>query len=147
MATAGKFFSAEQVADIEKAIREAEKNTSGEIRVHIENHCIGDELNCAGKVFLRLGMHRTALHNGILFYLALKDRKFAVVGDKGIHQHVKEEFWNTVRDRVMEDFRKDRFAEGLCEGIRMTGQELKKYFPVSQDDQNELTNEVTFGPQ
>ena len=145
MFSAKNFFSAEQVKAIESAIKSAEQNSSGEIRVHVENRCKGDELLCATKTFHKLGMHKTDLRNGILFYLAIQDKKFAVVGDSGIHKNVPEGFWDSVRDKMLNQFKQEKFTEGLCEGIAMTGIELKKYFPLSSSDANELSNEVTFG--
>ena len=145
MPSARKIFSAEQVRTIETAVRSAEENTSGEIRVHVENRCKGDELPCATNAFHKLGMHKTKLRNGVLFYLAVKERKFAVVGDEGIHRNVPEGFWDGVRDVMLQHFKQERFTEGLREGIALTGKELKKYFPLSSSDKNELSNEVTFG--
>ncbi len=145
MASAKNFFTDEQVKMIEQAIRSAEENSSGEIRVHIENWCKGDEVVCATKTFHKLRMHKTELRNGTLFYLAIKDRKFAVIGDSGIHKNVPEGFWDKVRDQMLENFKNGKFTEGLCNGINMTGIELKKYFPLSASDKNELSNEVTFG--
>ncbi len=145
MFSSKNFFSAEQVKAIESAIKSAEENTSGEIRVHIESRCKGDELLYATKTFLKLQMHKTELRNGILFYLATKDKKFAVVGDEGIHKNVPEGFWDLVRDKMLAQFKQEKFTEGLCEGIAMTGKELKKYFPLSASDKNELSNEVTIG--
>ena len=139
------FFSEKQVQTIGSAISAAEENTSGEIRVHIESRCKGDELACATKVFQKLGMHKTDLRNGVLFFLAVKDKKFAVVGDEAIHKNVPEGFWEMVRDKMLSHFKQEKFTEGLCEGIAMTGAELKKYFPFSSSDKNELSNEVTFG--
>ena len=139
------FFSAEQVKAIESTIKSAEQNSSGEIRVHIENHCNVEPLFRATKVFHKLKMHKTDLHNGVLFYLATKDKKFAIVGDAGIHKNVPEGFWDLVRDKMLTQFKQEKFTEGLCEGIAMAGQELKKYFPHSSSDKNELSNEVTFG--
>lgn len=139
------FFSSEQVKRIESAIQSAEQNTSGEIRVHIENHCRGDAVECAQKVFHKLGMDKTHLRNGIMFYLAIKDKRFSVIGDEGIHKYVSAGFWDLVRDKMQEQFKHNKFTEGLCEGIAMTGTELKKYFPLSSSDTNELSNDVTFG--
>ena len=144
--SAGKhFFSQEQVKQIEAAIKSAEENTSGEIRVHIEDRCKGEPLHCAAAVFHKLGMHKTLLRNGVLFYLAVKDRKFAAAGDEGINKNVPEGFWDSVCDKMLEKFKEEKFAEGLCEGISMAGQELKKYFPHADSDKDELSNEVTFG--
>ena len=145
MFSAKNFFSAEQVKAIESAIKSAEENSSGEIRVHIENRCKGDELLCATKTFHKLGMHKTDLRNGVLFYLAVQEKKFAVVGDSAIHKNVPEGFWHSVRDAMLAQFKQEKFTEGLCEGIAMTGKELKKFFPHSAFDKNELSNEVTFG--
>jgi uncharacterized membrane protein len=145
MASAKSFFTEEQVKQIETAIHEAEKNTSGEIRVHIENRCKDDALVCATKIFHKIEMHKTDLRNAILFYLAIKDKKFAVVGDEGIHKHVPENFWHSVRDKVLEKFKQEKFTEGLCEGIAISGTVLKKYFPYSDADKNELSDEITFG--
>lgn len=147
MPTSKNFFSLEQIRQIEAAIQSAEKNTSGEIRVHIENHCKTDAVKCATEMFQKLGMHKTDLRNGVMFYLAVKDKKFAVIGDEGIHKHVPTGFWDLVRDKMQEQFKHEKFTEGLCEGIEMTGIELKKYFTLSSNDKDELSNEVMFGPK
>lgn len=139
------FFSSEQLKQIESAIQSAERNTSGEIRVHIENHCQGDAVEGAQKLFHKIGMDKTDLRNGVLFYLATKDKKFAIIGDEGIHKHVSAGFWDLVRDKMQEQFKHEKFTEGLSEGIAMTGSELKKYFPLSASDKNELSNEIIFG--
>ena len=139
------FFTAEQVKQVESAIRAAEESTSGEIRVHLEKGCLSDPVPCAAAMFKKLKMHKTKLGNGILFYLAVQDRKFAVIGDAGIHKCVPAGFWDLVRDKMLVLFKEEKFTEGLCEGITMTGIELKKYFPLSASDKNELSNEVTFG--
>jgi uncharacterized membrane protein len=145
MSSAKTFFSPDQVAQIEAAIKSAEENTSGEIRVHIENRCKGDAVACAAKTFHKLGMNKTELRNGVMFYVAVRDQKFAVIGDEGIHKYVTAGFWDTVRDKMLEHFRQGKFTEGICMGLEMTGHELKKYFPLSSSDKNELSNEVTFG--
>lgn len=145
MASAKNLFSASQARQIATVIKSAEENTSGEIRVHIENRCTQDAIECAVKVFQKLGMHNTKLRNGVMIYLAVKDQKFAIIGDEGINKHVPETFWDKVRGKMLEHFSHQRFTEGICEGIEMTGKELKKYFPLSVSDKNELSNEVTFG--
>lgn len=145
MFSSKEFFSPEQVGQIESAIRSAEENTSGEVRVHMDIRCRGEETACAAKIFHQLGMHKTELRNGVLFYLAIKDKKFAVIGDEGIHKHVPAGFWDKVRDIMLEQFKHEKFTEGLCEGIALAGRELKKHFPLSASDKNELSNEVTFG--
>lgn len=144
MPSARNFFSSEQTKAIESAIKSAEENTSGEIRVHIENRCKGEAMDCALGIFHKHGMHKTLLRNAVLFYVAVKDKKFAVVGDEGIHKNVPEGFWNLVRDKMLEKFKEEKFSEGLCHGIEMTGKELKKYFPHFASDKNELSDEITF---
>lgn len=147
MQSVKSLFSADQIRQIESCIREAEKNTSGEIRIHLEERCYGNPLNHAAYIFRKLNMHKTELRNGIIFYLAVKDRKFSIYGDEGIYKNVPEGFWNSVRDKMLEMFREEKFTEGLCYGIEMAGIELKKYFPLLSSDKNELSNEVTFGNQ
>ncbi len=145
MSSAKNFFSDDQVKLIESAIQSAEQNTSGEIRVHIENRCKADPIECATKAFHKLGMHKTELRNGVMLYVAVRDKKFAVIGDEGIHKNVPEGFWDTVRDKMLGHFKQGKFTEGICEGVEMTGEELKKHFPHSASDKNELSNDITFG--
>ena len=145
MSSARDFLSKEQQEAILHAIELAEHQTSGEIRVHIESTCKSDPYERAQKVFLKLKMNKTAQRNGILFYLATKDRKFALVGDSGIHAVVTNEFWNNVKDVVLESFKEGNFAGGLTLGIEKAGEQLKKYFPYTQDDVNELSDEISFG--
>jgi uncharacterized membrane protein len=142
---ASDLFSAEERKRIVESIREAEMNTSGEIRVHVEISYNGKLLDRAATVFARLGMHKTALRNGVLFYLAIKKRQFAVIGDAGINRMVPETFWNEIRSVMEGHFKNSEFAEGLSKGIIMTGDQLKKHFPHQQDDLNELPNELSFG--
>lgn len=144
MASARDFFTDEQKKKIEEAINTAEKNTSGEIRVHIENDCPGEVLTRAAEVFGKLGMHQTALNNGVLFYLAVRDQKFAILGDAGINKVVPANFWDGIRDNMMARFSYGHFTEGICEGILAAGEQLKAHFPLKSDDANELSNEVTF---
>lgn len=142
--TAKKFFTDEQQEYIRQAIMNAELDTSGEIRVHIENTCTGDVLDRALFVFRKLEMEKTASRNGVLIYLAVKNRKFAIIGDKAIHEVVKESYWEMIRNRMLDKFRENNFTEGLVEAITATGKELKTYFPYQKDDQNELSDEISF---
>ncbi len=139
------FFSSEEKEKITAAIREAELNTSGEIRVHLEGELKGDVLDRAAYVFDRLGMQKTALRNGVLFYLALRSRKFAILGDAGINEKVPANFWDTIKEKMGAQFRQGNFVTGLCEGIVMAGEQLKEHFPHKQDDVNELSDELSFG--
>ena len=140
-----KYFSEENKLQITNAIRAAELNTSGEIRVHIEKRCKDDVLDRAAYLFAKLEMHKTELRNGVLFYLAVEDRKFAILGDAGINQKVPENFWEEIKEGMASDFKEGNFTKGLSEGIIKAGEQLKKHFPYQQDDVNELSNDISFG--
>lgn len=139
------FFTHEQQALIKAAIERAEHKTTGEIRLHIEGTCKGDPVQRAFYLFQRLHMHKTKYRNGILFYLAIDHKKFAVVGDEAIHQKVSDAFWEKVKNHIIEKFRNNMYTEGICEGIEMAGEELKKHFPHTTDKKNELPDEISFG--
>jgi len=141
---ASSFFSQEQKEKVREAISQAEKETSGEIRVHIESSCNEDVLDRAAWIFAKLGMHKTAERNGVLFYLAVRDRKFAVIGDAGINSKVPEGFWDSVKETLRKNFVRGLFAEGLSEGIILAGRQLRKHFPYRSDDINELSDEISF---
>jgi len=138
-------FTKEQQKRIVEAIKQAEYNTSGEIRVHIEKNCKKDVLDRAVDVFAMLKMHKTELRNGVLFYLSLDDHKFAILGDAGINAKVSENFWESVKETVLEQFKADNQTEGLVKGILMAGEKLKAHFPYQKDDVNELSDEISFG--
>jgi uncharacterized membrane protein len=138
-------FTKEDEKAIVAAIKEAELNTSGEVQVHIESHCKGNVLDRAAKVFSILKMHKTKLRNGVLFYLAVKDHKFAILGDIGINQLTPDDFWDVIKDNMGEYFKKGELTAGICEGIKMAGEQLKSHFPYQDDDVNELPDEVSFG--
>lgn len=140
-------FNKKQQESIIEAIRLAELNTSGEIRLHVEPKCAGDAYERALQVFAELKMHETEQKNGVLFYLAYKDKKFSIVGDEGIHNKVKDAFWNEVRDILTLHFKQDNFTEGLVEGIAKAGEKLKSFFPYQSNDSNELSNDISFGGQ
>jgi uncharacterized membrane protein len=141
---ASSFFTKEQQAQILASVREAEKSTSGEVRVHIETSCIEDVLDRAAWIFKKLGMHKTAKRNGVLFYLAVSDRKFAIIGDAGINAKVPAGFWDEISNLLMKNFKEGRFTEGLSEGIILAGKQLKAHFPYSKNDINELSDEISF---
>lgn len=142
---AANFFSREQKDQIRSAVAEAELNTSGEIRVHIDNHCREDVLDRAAWWFGRLEMQKTEKRNGVLFYLAVKDKKFAILGDAGINSVTPEHFWDHIKEAMLEEFSGDRFCEGLCKGISMAGEALQEHFPHQEDDVNELPDDISFG--
>ena len=144
MSSASNFFTKEQQEYLRQAIMNAELDTSGEIRVHIENTCTGDAMDRALAVFKKLGMIKTESRNGVLIYLAVKNRKFAIIGDEGIHAVVTEIFWESIKNKMMNQFRENHFTEGLVEAITETGIQLKKYFPYKSDDKNELPDDISF---
>ena len=136
----------EQKEQIVSAIKEAECNTSGEIKVHIESHCHGDVMDRAAYLFATLKLHKTDKRNGVLFYLAMKDRKFAILGDMGINAVVGGGVWNDVKELMLPFFGEGNYSDGLSKGIIMTGQKLKEFFLYQQDsDVNELDDEISFG--
>ena len=143
--SAKKFFTSEQQKAIVQAIADAELNTSGEVRVHIDDHCKEDVLAKAAKTFHKLKMNKTKLRNGVLFYLAVNDKKFAILGDKGIHEKVEDNFWDNIKEEMLLHFKKNQFTDGLSKGIKMAGEKLKNHFPLQSDDINELDNDLSFG--
>jgi len=144
MSNARSFFSQKQQDDIRQAIVDAELDTSGEIRVHIESSCKGLAMDRALAVFHKLDMEKTPTRNGVLFYLAVKDRKFAIIGDEGIHNAVPENFWDQIKDHMASLFKEGRFTEGLTIAISEAGTHLKIYFPHQADDVNELPDDISF---
>ena len=146
MPTESPFFKEEEQQRIIEAIRQAEKQTSGEVKVHIEKKCpTADVMERAKEVFGLLNMHLTEERNGVLFYLAYEDRKFAVLGDKGIYEKVSLDFWDSTKDLLRAHFSKNQFSEGLSKGIAEAGLQLKKHFPYQSDDINELPDDISFG--
>jgi uncharacterized membrane protein len=140
------FFNAEEETLIINAIRDAEDQSSGEIRVHVEPSCKGDTFERALALFAELEMHRTQLHNGVLFYLAYDEHKFSIVADQGINKVVPENFWEDIKNMMEAKFKKGEFISGLQQGIALAGEQLQKYFPQQGGtDKNELTDEVSQG--
>lgn len=138
------YLNSEDQARIISAIEKAELNTSGEIRVHIESKCKEDILDHAAFIFEKLEMHKTDQRNAILFYIAITDHKFAVIGDAGIHEKVGDDFWESVKNEMTSFFKEGKLADGLIGGIEKAGNELKSYFPYQSNDKNELDNEISF---
>lgn len=139
------FLTQEEEQEIVEAIRVAEKNTSGEIRVHLEKKTSIDAFERAMEVFHILKMDETKEHNGVLIYVAVKDKTFVIYGDKGINTKVADNFWDTTRDIMVSHFKQGNFKQGLIDGILKAGEELKKFFPYQDDDVNELSNEISKG--
>ena len=139
------FLTKEEEQEIFAAICTAEKNTSGEIRVHLEKTTALDPYDRALEVFNQLKMDQTQLQNGVLIYVAVKDRNFVICGDKGINDVVKEDFWNSTRDVIVAHFKNGNFKQGLIDGIIKAGEQLQQYFPHIEGDTNELSNEISKG--
>ena len=138
-------FTQQEQNQIVAAVKEAELNTSGEIKVHIERKCKEDVLDHAAFMFDQLEMQKTELRNGVLIYLAVEDRKLAILGDAGINMKVPKDFWDTTRDFMINHFKEGKFAEGLSGGIKLAGQQLKSHYPYQSDDVNELSDDISFG--
>ena len=139
------FLSEEEEQEIVKAIRVAEQNTSGEIRIHIEKATQIDALNRAMEVFHFLKMDNTKLQNGVLIYVAVEDKTFVIYGDKGINDVVSNDFWDTTKDVIQLHFKTGNFKQGLIEGVLKAGTALETYFPWEHNDNNELSNEISKG--
>ncbi len=142
---AQKVIGPEQQLLIKQAVADAEGHTSGEIRVFVEDHSADEPLDRAAFLFEELEMQKTELRNGILFYIAIKDHSYAVIGDAGIHEKVGDEFWEDIRNEMKEYFVNGEIAEGIVAGVTHAGQALKEYFPRASDDINELPDDIIFG--
>ena len=139
------FLTKEEELAIVEAIQMAENATSGEIRVHLEKTTSMEPFDRAMEVFHDLNMDATALKNGVLIYVAVKDKAFIICGDKGINDVVPKDFWDCTKDIMMAQFKSGNFKQGLIEGIARAGEQLQKYFPFQEDDNNELSNEISRG--
>lgn len=145
MKKAENFFLAEEKELIVNAIRAAEKNTSGEIRVHLEDNCYENVLDRAAFIFEKLQIHKTQKRNGVLFYLSVQDKKFAVLGDAGINAVTPENFWDEIKETMAKFFNRGDFVTGLIKGIEITSEVLKNDYPYQKNDVDELPNEISFG--
>jgi uncharacterized membrane protein len=137
-------FTIEEQELIAHTISEAEANTSGEIRIAVEKHCKGDAFERATVYFHELGMDKTALHNGVLIYLATVDHKFAIIGDRGINNVVPTDFWETTKTAMKAHFMAGNISEGIIAGVVLAGEKLAAFFPPHHDDVNELPNDIIF---
>jgi uncharacterized membrane protein len=142
---ASDLFSQADLDRLSECIRQAELQSSGEIRVHLEKHCRGAALDRARVVFRQLGMDRTELRNGVLIYVATSDRKVSILGDEGIHQKVTDQFWNQELATLVHEFGQGAFLQGMEQVIAEVGTKLKTHFPIGDQDRNELTNEISLG--
>ncbi len=136
------YFTQARLTEINRAIKTAEKQTSGEIRLYVEDKCKEDVLDHTAFLFAELKMHKTELRNGVLFYLAMQDQKFAVIGDGGINIKVPEDFWDHIKEAMVRQFLKGEFSKGLEVGIEMAGTALAEHFPYQDGDINELSDDI-----
>ncbi len=145
MSSIEDFLTANEEQEIIEAIRIAEQNTSGEIRVHIERHATKEAFDRATEVFHYLEMDNTKLQNGVLIYVAVDDRTFAIYGDKGINDVVTDDFWNCTKDVILDHFKDGQFKKGIIEGILKAGEQLEAHFPWDHGDINELPDTISRG--
>jgi uncharacterized membrane protein len=138
------FLTETEEQQIIDAIAHAERNTSAEVRVHIEHHCNGEGLDRADAIFHDLGMDETEQQNGVLIYIASEDHKAAVYAGKGIHQQVEDGFWSDVLDILLNHFKKDEYEEGIEEAVQKIGVKLKERYPYQRGDVNELSDEISY---
>lgn len=141
---ASKFLNRKQKSRIIQAIVQAENVTSGEIKLHIENHCPTELLKRAKEVFHLHHMHQTEKRNGVLIYMALRDKKVGIVGDRGIDELIPENYWQEEVDMLLGYFKQSEFTTGLVTVITRIGEKLQKHFPIEENDVNELPDEITF---
>ena len=139
------FLTKEEQSLVVSTIKEAELETSGEIRVHIESKCKADLMQRAVYIFNYLKMYKTAARNGVLIYIDVSNKRFAIIGDCGINSKVPPDFWDGIKDVMTDLFKKGEFCKGICSAIRMAGKELKSYFPYQKDDVNEQPDDISFG--
>ena len=145
MSKSEDFLTKEEESAIVEAIRVAEKETSGEIRVHIEKTTSKVPFDRALEVFHELKMDETHLKNGVLIYLAVADKKFVICGDQGINEVVPVDFWDSTKDIMATQFKTGNFKQGLIDGIVKAGEQLRRHFPYEEGDTNELSNEISKG--
>lgn len=140
------FLSSDDELAIVQAIQEAEKKTSGEVRVHIEKKCPKkDPIKRAISLFQKLGMHKTDLRNGVIVYVATEDHLLAIWGDEGIHAKVGREFWESTLITLQEDFKTNQIKNGLIKALLDIGEKLQQHFPYQKDDKNELDDSINYG--
>lgn len=139
------FLTKAEEAEVVEAIRLAEKNTSGEIRVHLEKETSIAPIERAVEVFHELRMDTTQLRNGVIIYVAVKSKQFAIYGDQGINDKVDDDFWDCTKDIMVNHFKTGNNVQALVEGIHNAGEQLKKHFPFEDDDTDELSNEISKG--
>lgn len=142
---ASTLFSEDQKKRMVQCIADAELMSSGEIRLHMEDRCKADPYERALQVFHQLNMHQTEQRNGVLLYIAVQDKKLAIVGDRGIHEVVQQIYWDKIIDHLKAAFKQGQYFDAIAAAIHDIGQQLKQYFPIKQNDRNELSNDISIG--
>ncbi len=138
-----RFLTSDEAAQVEAAIKEAESQTSGQIKVVLVRHCWLSLRRKAQKLFTKFGLDRTSRHNCVMIVLVASNREFLVYGDRGIHGHVGSEFWRDIRSAMQARFRSGEFAAGLCDGVREIGRQLAEHYP-REEGRNELPDQIEY---
>ncbi len=140
----GNFLTNQQISSLVEAIQSAEEHSTGEIRVHIDSNTDNDNAKTAFRVFEELCMAKTAERNAVLFHVNFHQKYLTIIGDTGIHEKVHQSYWDHLHDYITSEFAKGNYYKALKSAILETGLELKKHFPVTGENANELPNEITF---
>lgn len=140
----GNFLTNQQIASLVEAIQSAEDHSTGEIRVHIDSNTDSRDAKTAFEVFKKLDMDKTAEKNAVLFHVNFEQKYLTIIGDIGIHEKVKQSYWDHLHDYITAEFAKGHYYQALKSAILETGLELKKHFPVEGENPNQLSNEITF---
>ena len=138
------FLTDLQMASLVEAIQTAENHSTGEIRIHIDSNTEGNNAEIAFEVFKRLCKDQTLEKNAVLFHVNFEQHYLTIIGDEGIHEKVHQNFWEKMHDQITQEFQNKNFHDGLKNAVLETGLELKKHFPISGENPNELSNEITF---
>ena len=139
------YLSNTEMASLVEAIKQAENQSTGEIRVHIDSTSVDNNAKVAFDVFKKLGMDQTKERNAVLFHVNFEKKYLTIIGDKGIHEKVHQKFWNDLHDKITQAFSEGKYYQGLHNAILETGMELKNFFPIKDgENPNELSNEITF---
>ena len=139
------YLSNTEMASLVEAIKQAENQSTGEIRVHIDSTSVDNNAKVAFDVFKKLGMDQTKERNAVLFHVNFEKKYLTIIGDKGIHEKVHQKFWNDLHDKITLSFSEGKYYQGLHDAILETGMELKNFFPIKDgENPNELSNEITF---
>lgn len=141
---AGNFLTSQQIASLVEAIQSAEEHSTGEIRVHIDSNSDNDSAKTAFRVFEELCMGKTTERNAVLFHVNFERKYLTIIGDTGIHEKVRQSYWDHLHDYITSEFAKENYYKALKSAILETGLELKKHFPVTGENPNQLSNEITF---